>query len=115
MAKEIATIKQEAQVVRYQKTVGGNTAGRVGKVLEDITDYLSERLTTGTNELQDGSVTTPKIADEAVTNIKLAEGAVIESKLADYAVTGDKISESVAVASSDIEDTLDDVFGLETE
>ena len=112
---EIRKIKEEAQVVRHQKTVGGNTAERVGKVLEDITDYLEERLTTGTNEIEDGSITTPKIVDEAVTEIKISEGAVTESKLADYAVTGNKISEQAAVGSNEIEETLDDVFGVETE
>lgn len=91
MAKEIATIKQEAQVVRYQKTVGGNTAERVGKVLEDITDYIGEHLTTGTLELADGSVTTPKIADEAVTE--------------------EKISDDAYIPLWDIEEMADDIFG----
>lgn len=42
--------------------------------------------------IPDGSVTNPKIADDAVTNSKLGEGSVESGKIANGAVTNEKVS-----------------------
>lgn len=50
-----------------------------------------------TDQLQDGLVTTPKIANNAVTDIKINDGSVTETKLGTGAVTADKIGSSAVV------------------
>ena len=45
----------------------------------------------GTDDLLDGAITTPKIADKAVTTDKIADGAVTTPKIANNAVTTEKI------------------------
>ena len=56
-----------------------------------------------TEHIANGAVTTPKIADEAVTARKLDERSVTTEKLATGAVTGSKIAEN-AVTGSKIRD-----------
>ena len=56
-----------------------------------------------TSKIADGAVTTPKIADGAVTSGKINSGAVTETKMADGAVTSGKI-DSGAVTEAKIAD-----------
>lgn len=48
-------------------------------------------LSVNTNDIVDGAVTTPKIAEGAVSNSKIAVGAVTSDKLADGSVTDTKL------------------------
>jgi hypothetical protein len=45
----------------------------------------------GTNQIQNGAVTTPKLHDGAVTNSKLANNSVGNAKIKDNAITGNKV------------------------
>lgn len=59
--------------------------------------------TIGTSDIQNGAVTTPKLAAEAVTNVKIADGAVTTPKLHDGAVTSSKLGTD-AVTTTTIQD-----------
>ena len=50
----------------------------------------------------DGSVTTPKIADKAVTTDKIADGVINTPKILDDAVTAEKIADSVSITESEL-------------
>ena len=56
--------------------------------------------------LDDGSVTTAKLADGAVTTPKLADDAVATAKIADDAVTGDKIADNTIHGGALIDGTI---------
>lgn len=64
--------------------------------------------------IRDGAVTTPKLADEAVTTAKIADGAVIEDKLANLSVTTSKIADAavtIAKLASEVIDATLSVTG----
>jgi hypothetical protein len=48
----------------------------------------------GKNAVLDGAITTPKLADNAVTTVKIYDGAITTAKLADKAVTTLKIADA---------------------
>lgn len=50
------------------------------------------------NDIADGAVTTPKIANKAVTSEKLADGAVTVNKIADRSILGSKIVSNTITA-----------------
>ena len=54
-------------------------------------------------ELEDGSITTPKLADEAVTEIKIKDNSISEPKLQDNCVTENKIKDS-SISTNKIKD-----------
>jgi hypothetical protein len=55
-------------------------------------NYVLQQLTLGSAQIQNNAVTTTKIADGAVTTPKIADGAVTTAKIADGDVTGRKIN-----------------------
>ena len=55
--------------------------------------------TLGANALASNSVTTAKVADDAITNAKIDAGAVGTTEVADDAVTGAKIENSPSIAN----------------
>mgnify|MGYP001167767157 CR=1 FL=1 len=55
--------------------------------------------TLGANALASNSVTTAKVADDAITNAKIGAGAVGTTEVADDAVTGAKIENSPSIAN----------------
>ena len=69
--------------------------------LEDgavTTQKLADRAVTDA-KLADGAVTTPKIADKSVTDAKLADGAVTTPKIADKSVTDAKLADGAVYGS----------------
>jgi len=70
----------------------------------------------GSDQLENGAVSTPKLADEAVTKDKLApgavgtarleDGAVDSDKLADEAVTGDALADDAVAGDKVADDSL---------
>lgn len=65
---------------------------------EDILDgaITAEKLVDSlVYSVEDGSITTAKLADKAVTTAKIADIAVTTAKLADEAVTADKIASAL--------------------
>jgi hypothetical protein len=78
------------------KVNAGGTALEYGKI--------------GTDNLEDGSVTSAKIAtgtivtvdmaDGSVTSLKIADGGIATADIADNAITGDKLADSVTIADS---------------
>ena len=77
---------------------------------DDETDQV------GSDQLENGAVITPKLADEAVTKEKLApgavgtarleDGAVDSDKLADEAVTGDGLADDAVAGDKVADDSL---------
>ena len=64
--------------------------------------------TVGTDDIQTGAVTSPKIHNAAVNTQKLAAGAVGNGKIADFAVTSGKLG-SDSVTAPKLADTADGV------
>jgi hypothetical protein len=60
----------------------------------------------GTDQLENGAVTTPKLADEAVTKAKLASGAVATGRIEDGAVTTDKLANDAVDGEKVADDSL---------
>jgi hypothetical protein len=54
----------------------------------------------GTNQIQNGAVTTPKLHDGAVTNSKLANNSVGNAKIKDNAITGNKVKPNTFLAAN---------------
>ena len=88
-----------------------------GKVLlEDLLDPVStsdaatknyvDTRSHDTNNLMDGSVTTPKLADEAVETAKIDDGAVTTPKLSDDAVTNAKLADDAVQAAQIADGTI---------
>lgn len=69
-----------------------------GKILS-VNGHKWEMQKPSTVSLEDGAVTTQKLADRAVTDAKLADGAVTTQKLGDKAVTDDKLADGVVYGS----------------
>ena len=77
-------------------TITGYSADTVQEALEEIVQNMQDIVSTG---VSDGSVTTAKLADEAVTTGKLDDGAVTAAKLAAGAVTSVKITDGNVTAA----------------
>ena len=75
-----------------QVKISGGVPG-AGKVLtSDVNGVATwEPVSVGETELQEGAVTTAKLASDAVTSVKITDGAVVESKLAAGSVTTSKL------------------------
>jgi hypothetical protein len=58
-------------------------------------------------EVSDGAITTPKIANLAVTTEKLSDGAVTTSKIGDLQVTTEKIADGAVVNTKIADGTID--------
>ena len=69
-----------------------------GKILS-VNGHKWEMQKPSTVSLEDGDVTTQKLADRAVTDAKLADGAVTTSKIGNAAVTDDKLADSAVTTS----------------
>lgn len=69
-----------------------------GKILS-VNGHKWEMQKPSTGSLEDGAVTTQKLADRAVTDAKLADGAVTTQKLGDKAVSDDKLADSAVTTS----------------
>ena len=95
-----------AQQIKEATEVGENTAVRVGTEIYDIVVELSKMLAMMDDKLENDAVvkivkselakitiTSAKIADEAITGAKLAYGSVKNRNLASICVTGDKIQD----------------------
>ena len=76
--------------------ITGYSADTVQEALEEIVQNMQDIVSTG---VSDGSVTTAKLADEAVTTGKLDDGAVTAAKLAAGAVTSVKITDGNVTAA----------------
>lgn len=60
----------------------------------------------GPEQIEDGAIVTPKLADRSVTGKKLADGAVVAAKIADAAVSGDKVEADSLTGAQIAESTL---------
>ena len=80
----------------------GNYPNPTIAALAVTTPKLADNAVT-TVKISDGAVTTPKLADNAVTTIKINDGAVTTPKIADNAVTTPKIADN-AVTTIKIND-----------
>ncbi len=56
-------------------------------------DQTPAAVTVGTDDIEDGAVTEPKLADDSVSERVLADGAVQQPELGDGAVTGAKLAD----------------------
>ena len=68
------------------------------RITEAVDDYLNEHPELIAS-IPDGSITTLKLDDSAVTDTKIANGAVTTAKLADEAVAGGKIADGAVITS----------------
>lgn len=64
---------------------------KVNECVEQV-NVLTEIITNFSYEIADGSITTTKIADLAITGAKIADGSITTQKIVDSAVTGAKIA-----------------------
>jgi len=58
-------------------------------------------------QVLDGSISTQKIADDAVTNVKILDGTIIETSLANSAVTSNKIADAAVTTQQIADDAVD--------
>ena len=78
--------------------VPGNGTVTTPKIAnEAVTDVKLAPLSVGESHIKGLAVTTPKIANGSVTSDKIADGAVTTPKIADTAVTSDKIADYAVI------------------
>lgn len=68
------------------------------KLFEFVEHIGKWRVLVQTRDIQNGAVTTAKLADDAVTNEKIKDGAVTNEKIADNSVTGEKFADNSITA-----------------
>jgi hypothetical protein len=82
-----------APAPNYQVTV--TTRDSIGNVIDGPTNSLAYNIKQiNTNDIGDNAITTPKIADEAITSTNIADNAITTPKIADEAITSTKPAES---------------------
>jgi hypothetical protein len=62
--------------------------------------------TVGSDQIENGAISTPKLADEAVTKEKLAPGAVGTARIEDGAVSADKLEDGAVTGEKVADDSL---------
>lgn len=90
VAKSIADAFTAANLDQYAKTSAMETA-LTSYELKSNLKALAYKDTVGTDDIDNGAVTTAKLADGAVDASKLGEGAVTNAAVADGALSQDKI------------------------
>lgn len=68
------------------------------KLFEFVEHIGKWRVLVQTRDIQNGAVTTAKLADDAVTTEKIKDGAVTTDKIADNSVTGEKFADNSITA-----------------
>lgn len=68
------------------------------KLFEFVEHIGKWRVLVQTRDIQNGAVTTAKLADDAVTTEKIKDGAVTNEKIADNSVTGEKFADNSITA-----------------
>lgn len=68
------------------------------KLFEFVEHIGKWRVLVQTRDIQNGAVTTAKLADDAVTTEKIKNGAVTNEKIADNSVTGEKFADNSITA-----------------
>ena len=68
------------------------------KLFEFVEHIGKWRVLVQTRDIQNGAVTTAKLADDAVTTDKIKDGAVTTDKIADNSVTGEKFADNSITA-----------------
>lgn len=68
------------------------------KLFEFVEHIGKWRVLVQTRDIQNGAVTTAKLADDAVTTDKIKNGAVTNEKIADNSVTGEKFADNSITA-----------------
>jgi hypothetical protein len=97
------------QTVTLRPTGGSGvdlTAGQYAQVFSDGTNIVETSPTGGGATLADGSVTTAKLATDAVSTVKIAADAVTTAKIADANVTALKLGADAVTTAKIIDDAV---------
>ena len=97
------------QTVTLRPTGGSGvdlTAGQYAQVFSDGTNIVETSHTGGGATLADGSVTTAKLATDAVSTVKIAADAVTTAKIADANVTALKLGADAVTTAKIIDDAV---------
>lgn len=73
---------------------------------KNLAEYLNNQTTSATADIADGSITTDKLAADAVTAAKLADNAVVTANLAADAVTAAKLADNAVVTANLADDAI---------
>lgn len=102
MAKTIAQLRNEAQTIKNETTIGANTATRVGGFGEDIVDYLEDNQSSGGSFATGEAVGNVSLFDEMsdldgkleaekalmLPNGKMIDAALSTGKSSDFTMSG---------------------------
>jgi hypothetical protein len=97
------------QTVTLRPTGGSGvdlTAGQYAQVFSDGTNIVETGSTSGGATLADGSVTTAKLATDAVSTVKILANAVTTAKIADSNVTALKLGADAVTTVKIIDDAV---------